>query len=170
MSAPPAPVLSADLIAMVQRGVSTIVSSCDAALRPSMMRAMGSSITDDGRFATVYLSRKQSRQLLQDIAASGRVAVVFTHPASNRALQLKSLQARTRNTDATDQAVLARYLVAMETEIAEVGFPPVLTRAMLAHDIADVVAVEFEPAEAFDQTPGPKAGAPLDAVRAGDGT
>ena len=97
------------------------------------------------------------------------MAVVFTHPASNRALQLKALHARTRNADATDQVVLARYLAAMEKEIAEVGFPPVLTRAMLAHDIADVVAVEFDPSEAFDQTPGPKAGAPLEAVRSGDG-
>jgi hypothetical protein len=158
--------LTAEMIAMVQGGVSTIVSACDAALRPSIMRAVGSTIADDGRWVTVYLARRQSRQLLQDIAASGRVAVVFTHPASNRALQLKCAVARSRNPDTADRAILARYLLAMEKEIAEVGFPPLLTRTMLAHEFDDIVAVEFEPLEAFDQTPGPKAGAPVGPERA----
>lgn len=163
------PLLSAELIAMVRGGVSTIVSSCDAALRPSIMRAVGSTITDDGRGVTVYLARRQSRQLLQDIAASGRVAVVFSHPSTNRALQLKSDQASSRNAGAADQPILARYLAAMEAEIAQVGFAPELTRAMLAHDLDDLVAIEFEPTEAFDQTPGPRAGASLGAAGTEDG-
>ena len=35
-------------------------------------------------------------------------------------------------------------------------------RAMLAHRPRDVVAVRFEPQEAFDQTPGPHAGSPVE--------
>lgn len=161
------PVLSAEMVAMVQGGVSTIVSSCDAALRPSIMRAMGSTISDDGRTVTVYLARKQSRQLLQDIAASGCLSVVFSQPSNYRTLQLKTRQARSRATHAADHALLQRYLVAMEWELTQVYIPPVLTRVMLAHDTDDLVAVEFEFQEAFDQTPGPNAGAPLGSVRAG---
>jgi hypothetical protein len=33
---------------------------------------------------------------------------------------------------------------------------------MLAHRLEDVVAVSFAPALAFDQTPGPRAGSPLE--------
>ena len=32
---------------------------------------------------------------------------------------------------------------------------------MLAHRLDDLVAISFAPEQAFDQTPGPKAGAPL---------
>ncbi|QTN26994.1 hypothetical protein HZ993_17010 [Rhodoferax sp. AJA081-3] len=155
------PLLSAEMIAMVQSGVSTIVSSCDAALRPSIMRAMASTITADGRLVTVYLARKQSRQLLQDIAASGRLAVVFSQPSSNRTLQLKTRQVHSRTTTAADHAIVKRYLAAMEWELTQVHIPPVLTRVMLAHDLDDLVAVEFAFQEAFDQTPGPNAGAPI---------
>jgi hypothetical protein len=163
-----APLLTAAMVAMVQSGVSTIVSACDAALRPSIMRAVGSTITDDGRLVTVYLARNQSRQLLQDIVAGGRVAVVFAEPSTNRAVQLKAQRARSRNATAADQAVLARYLAAMEKQIALAGFAPPLTRAMLAHEMAEVVAIEFEPQAAFDQTPGPTAGASIGAARTGD--
>jgi hypothetical protein len=159
--------LSAEMVAMVQGGVSTIASSCDAALRPSMMRAMASTITPDGRLVTVYLARKQSRQLLQDIAASGRLAVVFSQPSTNRTLQLKTRQARSRTTTAADEAIVKRYLAAMEWELTQVHIPPVLTRVMLAHDMDDLVAVEFAFQDAFDQTPGPNAGAPIGAARTG---
>ena len=163
MSAP-STLLPPDLIAMVAGGVSTIVSSSDAALRPSVMRAVGCTITPDGSTITVYLARRQSRQLLLDLAATGRIAVVFSHPSSNRTLQVKAMGVQTRPAQASDQPILAHYLSAMEKEIEAVGFPARLTQAMLAHQIDDVVAVSFEPSTAFDQTPGPRAGEPLAAL------
>jgi hypothetical protein len=137
------------------------VCSRDAGLRPSLMRAVGTDIAADGGMVTVYLARRQSRQLLQDIAATGHVAVVFSEPFSHQTVQLKSSQARTRMVRPEDRPVLARYLESMEVEIQRVGHPPEVTRVMLAHSFDDVVAVEFEPEQAFDQTPGPKAGAQL---------
>ncbi len=153
--------LPADLLALMQRGVSVIVGSRDAAMRPSIMRAVGSDLAGDARRVTVYLVRAQSRQLLQDIAATGHVAVVFSEPATHRTVQLKGSRAATRQAGPADQPVLARYLASMEQEIARVGYPPEMTRAMLAHRLDDVVAVTFEPDQAFDQTPGPRAGSSL---------
>ncbi len=157
----PPPLLPPDLIAMVERGVSTIVSSCDAALRPSIMRAAGSTISPDGRSITVYLARRQSRQLLQDVAATGHIAVVFSEPFSHRTLQVKACSVHTRSALPSDQPILARYLAAMQEEILRVGFEPPFTTAMLACQLDDVVAISFEPTQAFDQTPGPKAGTAL---------
>jgi hypothetical protein len=156
-----APLLPADLLAMIDRGVSVIVGSRDLALRPSVMRAVGSSVTPDGRSITVFVSRRQSRQLIQDVAADGHVAVVFSEPATHRTVQVKARQASLRNAEPADEAVLARYLASMEHEIEQVGYPPSLTRAMLAHRLEDLVAISFEPDQAFDQTPGPRAGTPL---------
>ncbi len=156
--------LPPDLLAMMAKGVSVIVGSRSEALRPSVMRAVGSHIRHEGDEVTVFLARRQSAQLLQDIAASGQVAVVFSQPSSHRTVQLKASGVRMRAAVPEDAAALASYLASMEHEILQVGFAPELTRAMLAHQLDDVVAVSFTPEQAFDQTPGPQAGA-----RLGDG-
>lgn len=159
--------LSPDWIAMVAGGVSTIVCSCDAALRPSLMRAVGSTITPDGRTVTVFVARRQSRKLLQDLAATGRIAVVFSQPSSHRTLQVKANRVQVRPMEASDRPLLARYLLAMEQELIAVGVGPPLTRAMLAHTPDDVVAIRFDPTDAFDQTPGSRAGERLGTQPAG---
>ena len=156
--------LPAERIALIRRGVSVIVGSCDAASRPSVMRAVGSQVSDDGRDITVFLSRRQSRQLIQDLATTGRIAVVFSEPATHSTLQVKASRCELRSAAADDEPGLARYLASMEVEIERVGYPRELTRAMLAHRLDDLVAVRFTPEQAFDQTPGPRAGAPLGAA------
>ena len=153
--------LPPDLLAMMERGVSCLVGSRDADLRPSVMRAVGSSISADGRSITVFVSRRQSRQLVQDVAATGHIAVVFSEPATHRTVQVKATRAGLRSATPADEPVLARYLASMEHEIGRVGYAPPLTRAMLAHRLDDLVAISFEPELAFDQTPGPSAGAPI---------
>lgn len=153
--------LSPELIALVNQGMSAIVASRDAALRPSLMRAVGAQISADGQCVTVYLRPSQSRQLLDDIAATGRIAVVFSHPPSNRTLQVKARSARLRPAEPGDQPVLRRYLVALQQAIGQVGYGPDYVAAMFAAPPHDLVAVEFTPETAFDQTPGPRAGAPL---------
>jgi len=150
-----------ELVAMMARGVSVIVASRDAALRPSVMRAVGSQVEAGGTRLTVFLARGQSRQLLQDIAATGRIAVVFSAPSTHQTVQVKASRADIRKARAEDAPLLAAYLAAMEHEIQCVGFPPPVTRAMLAHRLDDLVAVSFAPEQAFDQTPGPRAGTPL---------
>ncbi|HSV53225.1 MAG TPA: hypothetical protein VLJ57_13995 [Burkholderiaceae bacterium] len=155
------PAISAEFIAMMDRGVSVIASSRDQANRPSIMRAVGSAVAPDASLVTVYVSRRQSRQFLQDVAATGRIAVVFSEPSTHRTVQVKGVQASIRSAEAADEPVLARYLASMEIEIQRVGFGPPVTRAMLAYKLEDLVAISFAPAQAFDQTPGPKAGAPM---------
>ena len=153
--------LPPDLLAMMERGVSVIAGSRDATMRPSIMRALGSKVEDGGRKVTIFVSRRQSRQLVQDLAATGHVAAVFSEPSTHRTVQVKARRAVLRNATAADEPALARYLASMEHEIQQVGFPPHMTRAMLAHQLEDLVAISFEPEVAFDQTPGPRAGTRL---------
>jgi hypothetical protein len=153
--------LPPDLAAMIARGVSVIVASRNAALRPSLMRAVGSRLETGEPAITLYLSRPQSRQLLEDIAATGHVAVVFSEPSTHRSVQLKAASVQMRSADAGDMAALASYLRSMEREITQIGFSAPLARAMLAHRLEDVVAVRFTPEQAFEQTPGPRAGTQL---------
>ncbi len=159
---PPLPLVRAlppALAEMLQSGVSCIVSSCSVTLQPSLMRAMGTLVRPDGEEITVFLARSQSQQLLQDIADTGRLAVVFSQPSSHRTVQFKARAPRLREADASDRPVLQRYLRAMEDELRRVGFTNALAQALLASSLDDLVALSFEPELAFDQTPGPKAGA-----------
>jgi len=153
--------LTPDQIAMIDRGVSAIVASRDQALRPSLMRAVGTSISDGAREITVWLARGSARQLLLDLAATGQIAVVFSEPATHRTVQLKGSRVTTRDATPADRPALARYLASMEQEVGRVGYGPRYVQAMLGHRLEDTVAVSFVPDQAFDQTPGPRAGAPL---------
>ncbi len=146
---------------MMNAGVSVIASSCGHDLTPSVMRAVGGQVGAGGRHVTVYLCRSQSAQLLDDVARSGRLAVVFSQPSTHKTVQLKTRHARLREAREDDVPVLRHYLRGMERELTLVGYGPVYARAMLAHRLDDVVAIEFEPEQAFDQTPGLRAGQPI---------
>jgi hypothetical protein len=156
----PAAVIPIDLLALMERGISVLAASRNAALVPSVMRAIGSSVEDAGRRITVFVSRRQARQLLEDLA-TGPIAVVFSEPATHRSIQVKASKCSLRDGRPEDAPLLARYLASMEREVQRVGYPPHLTRAMLAHDPHDVVAITFTPEQAFEQTPGPRAGAAI---------
>ncbi|PZO13962.1 MAG: hypothetical protein DCF26_15900 [Burkholderiales bacterium] len=162
MPSAPAPILlSPEHLAMMDGGVSVIVSSCGSDLAPSVMRAVGSRIGDGGRRITVFVCRSQSAQLLKDVARSARLAAVFSQPSTHKTVQLKTRSARLREATDEDVPALQRYLRGMESELTRIGFGAVYARAMLAHRLDDVVAIEFEPELAFDQTPGPRAGQPI---------
>lgn len=150
--------IAPDMLALIRRGISCIVGSRDAQLRPSVMRAVASAVSADGNEITVFLSRPQSRQLLQDIAACGHVSVVFGQPSTHRTVQLKASRASQRSAVESDRPALAAYLAAMEVEMGAIGLTPEYTRAMFAADLEDVVAVTFVPEQGFEQTPGPRAG------------
>lgn len=160
---PARPLLRAEHIEMIDKGVSAIVASRDNALRPTLVRAVGAAITVNGTRITVYVSRRQSHQLLQDLAATGHIAVVFSEPLSHRTVQVKASRVHMRAAGPADQPVLQRYQRSMEHEVSLVGFAAPFVRAMLAYAADDVIAVSFQPETAFDQTPGPKAGAALPA-------
>jgi hypothetical protein len=163
---PPRPLLSPEHIALIDKGVSANVASRNAALRPSVMRAVGTSISPDGTEITVFVSRSHARQLLQDVAATGEVAVVFSEPLSHRTVQVKARKAELRAAEEGDLPVLRRYLKSMEHELSLVGCEIPFVHTILAFRLDDLVAVYFSPDTAFDQTPGPKAGSALPATAA----
>ena len=149
---------------MMARGVSVIVSSCSLDFVPSVMRAVGCEVSPRGDLITVFLNRPQSRQLLHDVASSGRVAVVFSEPFSHRTVQVKSERVRLREAREGDKPSLLRYLEAMQRELGRIGFGPEFAAAMLGHRFEDLTAIELQPSQAFDQAPGPRAGEPLRAA------
>lgn len=155
---PPA-ALDADVAAFLRGRRSIIVGSADAAHRPTLMRAVGARISADSREVTVLLARSQATELLADVKTCGRVAVVFSEPTTHRTLQLKGTDARVEEATPEDLAVIGPYAENLAAELGLIGFEAPLVRAIIAADPGDVAALRFTPAEIYDQTPGPHAGA-----------
>ena len=106
--------LAGEHLALIERGVSTIVGSASLDLVPSLMRAVGSAVHEGGASLTVYLARSQASQLLRDIAATGRMAVVFSQPSTHRTLQVKTRQVRLREATEADVPVIYGNMVLID--------------------------------------------------------
>lgn len=160
------PLIGPEQVALMTGQVSIIVASRDARLQPHLMRAAGCRVAPDLRRVTLLVPEASGRALLDDLRTCGRLAVVFTQPSTNRTLQLKGDDAVVAPCGPDDAALAAQYLRGFVDEVGQLGFP-----ALVAHTIVGQgepqVAVHFSIAAAFDQTPGPTAGAAL-CPRVGD--
>ena len=165
MDEPPTSPIGPEQAALLEGPVSMIVGSRDAQLRPHVTRALGCRLDADRRRATVLLPRDAAAQVLADLRANGRVAVVASQPTSNRTLQIKGSDATLQPCSVDDEALAERHLTGFVEEIGQLGFSPEVARTLHGH-AAGIVAVAFTITEAFEQTPGPQAGTPLKAVAA----
>lgn len=126
---------------------------------PFVVRALGSRVSTDLRRVTLFFSTADARELLDHIAANGKIAAIFSLPSTHESLQLKGSDAGEEPLAQDDLAIVDAYRRAFAGEIGKLGYPRYLSEAMLAAD--DIVAVSFTPSAAFSQTPGPRAGQAL---------
>ena len=158
------PLLDEDNAAFIQTGISIVAASRDDALVPSIARVSGCRVSEDRRAVSVFLPQSQAAELVADVRRCACIAVVFSRPSTHRTLQLKAVDARVRTTTSDDAAIVARYVDAFAREIALLGHSDEQARVMLEVGADDLVAIDFTPNAAFEQTPGPKAGSPLKAA------
>ena len=157
---PPVP-LDADHAAFMQGGVSITMGSCSPDKIPSIVRAFGCRLSDDRSRVTMVVWRAQAEPVLADIRATGKVAVVFSLPATHRTMQLKGTDAVIGAADDGIRALAHSYRDAFVQQLVLLGYEETLMRAFMACPPDDIVTVSFTPTAAFTQTPGPDAGAPL---------
>lgn len=159
----PTALLDEDHAAFIRGGVSIIAASSDGANVPSVERAIGCKVSADRRRVTIFVAAASAPALLADVRRSGRIAVVFSHPPTHRALQLKGTGATIARVVPADRRLIAAYADAFTAAIVSIGHAAPLGRALLACAPDGVIAIAFAPSAAFVQTPGPRAGAPLGA-------
>lgn len=162
MPATPA-LLDAAQAAFVLGRVSAIVAASDADLQPTVVRALGCRLSDDRRQLTLFLDRGRAQALLALLETNGRIAVVFSEPSTHRTIQFKGSDAAVVDLDEEDRRCIAAYTERMVPELALVGMPELFTRAFFDADPQSLVGLRFTPEAAWSQTPGPHAGAELQA-------
>ena len=155
---PPEPVLDEDHASFIQGGVSVVVATRDAALVPHAVRGCGCRVSRDRRRVTVLVEPARVGTALEDIAANGLVAVVFSQPSTHRTIQLKGADARLVRVTAADRAVSARHLETWVDELTGIGYSREFARVVRGLADRNLAAITFTPSSAFQQTPGPGAG------------
>jgi len=163
MSTVPESFIDAAQAAFMQGGVSISAASCGARPFPGVCRVLACSVAPDRRRLTVMVARSCAQDLLDDVAQSGRIAVVFSQPSTNRTIQIKGDSACLAAPDAHLLDAVRSHRDAFVDEVATLGFTAALVRSLLDFPDEDIVAITFTATAAYDQSPGPRAGAPLKA-------
>lgn len=152
------PVLDAAHAAFFQIGVSMGIAACTLAAAPVHVRAIGCRISPDRRQMTMFVPARQAEPVLQCIRENSAVAAVFTEPSTHRTVQVKARDAQRVPLQAGDLDLVEAYREAFAQELERIGFQRAIVGTLLACPPGEMVGIRFTPAEAYSQTPGPKAG------------
>ena len=142
-------------------GISITAASRDASNVPRIGRCLGCRVTADRDKVTVLIASEQHRAFFDALAASRTIAVVFSYPSTHQTLQLKGTDARVEPLAPEDPQLAERHVNNFVEELGSLGYNREVVRTTHWCDIAELRAVSFTPTAAFEQTPGPGAGAPL---------
>jgi hypothetical protein len=138
-------------------GTSIIVATVDAEGVPATCR--GIAVTPKGEDAlTVYLPAATGQEALANLATTRRIAVSCSHPLSHSTVQVKGVTRGVKLAPASDEAFVRERWRQFADVLDALGLPRSVTHRM-THWPA--FAIDFSIEQVFDQTPGPKAGAPL---------
>lgn len=150
--------IDAGLKEFLESGVAVIVGTGDADGRPHVAWAWGPRVRPDGVTVDVFLDALRAEQTLSDVKANKRFAMTVAHPVYYRSVQLKGTFRRVAQPDEADEAWVRKHREAFLVATSLVGDPPAAIRSLW---LDEVVRVSFRVEQAFDQTPGPRAGTPL---------
>jgi len=156
------PLLDAEHAAFILLpGISIVAASRRADLTPQLGRAVGCRVSSDRSRVTVLIPAEQNAELLGALSDTRTIAVVFSQPSTHRTIQLKGTDAAVGPLAPDDAERAACWRAGFVAELGALGFAGDLVETYVWSDPAALAAVSFSPCAAFQQTPGPRAGAPL---------
>ena len=147
--------------AFITSGIAIDIAAREADLTPRFGVGCGCRVDRAAGRVTVFTHRAQSWRLLAALAQVPAIAVTFGRPSDHRSLQLKGDDARIEALAPGDAECMRAYLAAFTADMASFGASPALAVGYINLEVEAAVAISFAPRAAFDQTPGPGAGAPL---------
>lgn len=160
--AAPAGVLTPELEAFCQSGLSVIVAAGGPGLSPVGCLGCGCRILPDGRMR-LLLPWSGNEELAAVAQRGGRIAATFSQPVTHRSIQVKGSRAAVATPTDEDRQAAVGQREGLRVQLIEVGYPQAFAAAYCRVDPADVVAIDLTLDAAFVQTPGPGAGAELKA-------
>jgi hypothetical protein len=148
-------VLTAETVEYMESGVSLLLGTRDAALRPASARAFGVEINAPSNTATVFVAVAGSQITLANLRDNAQLALTFSRPIDHRSLQVKGRVLTIGETEERQRAVQDRYFARFSEGLIFTGLRQNLLRRIRYFPS---YAVHFRIESMFDQTPGPGAG------------
>jgi len=148
-------VLTAELVEYMESGVSLLVGSRDAALRPASARGFGVAVDAASGTATVFLAMAGSEVTLSNLRNNAQIALTLSRPLDHRSLQVKGHVLDIGETSEAQRRIQDRYFSLFCEGLVLSGHQEKLLRRIRYYPSH---AVRFQIESMFDQTPGPGAG------------
>jgi hypothetical protein len=147
-----------NLASLLEGLVAVHVATRDASLVPDEVMGAAALLDAEGRRLTVYLPVATSAASLANLRDNGAIAVVLSQPLTHRTVQLKGRAAEIRPARKDEREEVLAFAAAFDAEVETIGLPPAMVRRRTKWPCH---AVTFAISEAWEQTPGPRAGEPL---------
>jgi hypothetical protein len=158
------PLLPPHWIAHLGHGCASRLGACARDGRPEICRALASQVLADGR-VEVLVARDVGAPVLQAIRQTGQVAYVATVPLTHRTLHVKGRDGEVADAGAGHLSLLQACREAFLAQIAPLGFTRDQLMALwYGVELEELACVRFTVSGAWDQTPGPGAGQPVELV------
>lgn len=141
--------------ALLETGAAVVVATVDAHGRPSVTRGWGASVSGDG-YVVVCLTAPDRSGVRADLATTGRIAVTVVDPLTYASAQLKGTVDALRQPTEAESDLVELHVRRFAESVATVGIAD--GHCMM---LGDLLAVGFHMSEAYDQTPGHRAGRAL---------
>ena len=140
-------------------GVSMVGSSADDQFVPEAFRIWGAALDDVGVVRALVSS--DARQTYEGVGKGTLVSMTFADPLNLRSMQVKGRSLGPAEAPGPDDvACMERYEATFVPKGVLNGTPPGLIEGVRPRSVF-VLSIALD--EAYDQTPGPAAGSPLEA-------
>jgi hypothetical protein len=150
--------ITPSIAAFLEGPNSTMVASHDAGLVPEIARAVALTCAPDGETVTVVLPTNASADVIRQLHADPRIAIVCELSSTHRTLQLKGRATAIRPSRDEERPAIEAALAAFVLHLEQIGLPRRLTERLVAWP-ATSITVRVE--QLFEQSPGPGAGDPF---------
>jgi hypothetical protein len=147
--------LPQEVVDLVESGVSILVGTRDADLRPSTVRGVGARVTGANGSVTVFLPDRTAARAVRNLRDNGQIAVCVSRPFDNLSVQLKGRCTSVQLASEAEREIPEQYAIAFVESMYGIGLPRAVMKRM---NHWPAWAVRFDVRELFSQTPGPGAG------------
>ncbi len=141
-----------DVADLVRRGVAVIVATRDGDLRPELGRAWGPEVSADGGRLSFCVEAPPGSAMARNLEPGAPTAATITRLASRATVTLRGPVIAVGAPDPDHLDAVAGHVAAFVTELAAVGVPASIARALVGPDL---LRVTVEVAERLDESRGP---------------
>jgi hypothetical protein len=147
--------ISGDVAAFLQQGLSLHIGVRNERLQPEGARAVAARLDHDRRHLVVYIAQVAADRILPHLEDNGHAAVAFARPVDDRACQVKGTVVEVRRaTDDEREYVLGQWNGLLD-QLEQIGIP---RRVSTGWATWPAIAIRLKITAVFDQTPGSQAG------------